>query len=205
MKIICIGRNYSDHIKEMNNDRPAVPTFFMKPETAVMRDEEDFFLPDFSQDLQYETELVVKIDRLTKSIGKEFAHRCYSEVAVGLDLTARDLQRKCIETGLPWEMSKSFDKSAPIPDKFLKLQELGKSIDDLHFELRVNGEVRQQGFSGDMLFGIDEIIAYVSNFVTLKTGDLIFTGTPSGVGPLQIGDRVEASLEGIKMLDFTIK
>lgn len=205
MKIICIGRNYRAHCKELNNEIPEVPTFFMKPDTALLRNNEDFYIPSFSNDLHYEAELVVKIDRVTKSIEKEFAGRCYSEVGLGIDFTARDLQRECVKNGSPWEICKSFDKSAPVSMKFLSLEKMGKRVDELVFRLDINGETKQIGITKDMIFDIDEIISYVSKFVTLKIGDLIFTGTPSGIGAVKIGDHLEGYLEGEKLLDFTIK
>lgn len=205
MKIICIGRNYHAHCKELNNEIPTVPTFFMKPDTALLRNNEDFYIPSFSNELHYETELVVKIDRVTKCIEKEFASRCYSEVGLGIDFTARDLQRECIKNGQPWEICKSFDKSAPISTEFLSLEKMGKKVDELSFRLSINGATKQIGLTKDMIFDIDEIICYVSKFITLKIGDLIFTGTPSGIGPVKIGDRLEGYLEDIKLLDFNIK
>lgn len=205
MKIICIGHNYSSHIKEMGHKPSVEPTFFMKPDTAVLRNNDPFYIPYFTSELHYETELVVKINRVVKSISKEFASRCYSEVAVGIDFTARDIQRRCIEEGRPWEVAKSFDKSAPIPNNFITLEELGKDVLDLNFRLDIDGKCVQHGYSGDMLFKVDEIISYVSQFVTLKIGDLIFTGTPIGVGAVKEGNRLQAYLEDRLMLDFEIK
>ena len=207
MKIICIGRNYVDHIQELDGNRniPPEPIFFTKPDTALLRNNDPFYVPDFSKDLHYETELVVKINRLAKCIDEKFASRCYTEVGLGIDFTARDIQRNCIEKGLPWEICKAFDHSAAISPEFIPLKELGKEIQNLHFEMRLNGETRQRGDTSLMIFGVNKIISYVSHFMTLKIGDLIFTGTPVGVGAVHPGDRLEASLEGRKLLDFDIK
>ncbi len=205
MKIICIGRNYADHAKELGNEPPKVPIYFMKPDTALLRNNEDFYIPEFSKDLHYETELVVKINRVVKSIDRSFAARCYTEVGVGIDFTARDLQRACSQAGSPWEIAKSFDKSAPVPNEFIALEELGGDIRNLNFRMTINGQERQSGNSRDMIFDVDTIIEYVSQFTTLKIGDLIFTGTPAGVGAVKIGDHLEAYLEDRKMLDFYIR
>ncbi|MCD8172706.1 MAG: fumarylacetoacetate hydrolase family protein [Alistipes sp.] len=207
MKIVCIGRNYSEHIKELDNTReiPSVPQFFIKPDTALLRNNDPFYVPSFSREVHYETELVVRITRVVKSIEEKFAHRCYDEVGLGIDFTARDIQRDCIARGLPWEICKGFDRSAAVSPEFIKLSELGGNIQDLQFEMSLNGHVRQQGDTSQMIFGVDRIISYVSQFVTLKIGDLLFTGTPVGVGPVAIGDRLEASLYGRKLFDFDIR
>ncbi len=205
MKIICIGHNYDNHNREMEHSRPAEPLFFTKPDTAILRNNDPFYIPDFTNECHYEAELVIKINRLVKAIDERFAHRCYSEVAVGIDFTARDIQRRCIEQGAPWEICKAFDKSAPVPNTFIPLEELGGDINNLHFSLDVNGKTVQEGFSGDMIFSPDKIIAHVSKFITLKMGDLIFTGTPVGVGAVKSGDRLKASLEGRLMLDFEVR
>ena len=207
MKIICIGRNYVDHIRELdgNGNSPPEPIFFAKPDTALLRNNDPFYVPDFSQDLHYETELVVKINRLAKCIEEKFASRCYDEVGLGIDFTARDVQRECMEKGLPWEICKAFDHSAAVSPEFIPLAELGGDVQKLRFEMRLNGEIRQQGDTSLMIFSVDKIISYVSRFMTLKIGDLIFTGTPVGVGAVKPGDRLEASLEGRKLLDFDIK
>ena len=207
MKIICIGRNYVDHIQELDGNRniPVEPIFFTKPDTALLRNNDPFYVPDFSDDLHYETELVVKINRLAKCIDEKFAPRCYTEVGLGIDFTARDIQRNCIEKGLPWEVCKAFDHSAAVSPEFIPLAELGKSIQNLHFEMKLNGDIRQQGDTSLMIFEVNRIISYVSHFMTLKIGDLIFTGTPVGVGAVKPGDRIEASLEGLKLLDFDIR
>ena len=203
MKIICIGRNYSAHAKELNNPVPKEPVVFLKPDTALLPKSMPFFYPSFSKDIHYEAELVVKIDRVGKNISQKFAHKYYSELSVGIDFTARDLQQECKEKGLPWERAKAFDGSAPVgrfigKDKF-------QTLSDLNFSLKINGELKQQGNTGNMLFSIDAIIAYVSQFFTLKIGDLIFTGTPEGVGPIAINNSFEAFLEGEKVLDLKIK
>ncbi len=205
MKMICIGRNYHDHIKELSNSVPTEPMFFMKPDTAQLRNNEDFYIPEFSQDLQYETEVVVKINRVVKSIDRKFASRCYTEVGIGIDFTARDLQRKCAEAGRPWEIAKSFDKSAPVPNDFIPLDELGGDVMNLNFRMTINGEERQRANTSEMIFDVDTLIEHVSKYVTLKIGDLIFTGTPSGVGKVNIGDHLEAWLEDRKLLDFYIR
>ena len=205
MKIICIGHNYDNHNSEMAHERPSAPVFFTKPDTAILRNNDPFYIPSFTDECHYETELVIKINRIVKAIDERFAHRCYSEVAVGIDFTARDRQRECVASGLPWEICKAFDKSAPVPNTFIPLAELGGDINALHFALDINGKRVQEGVSGDMIFSPDRLIAYVSQFITLKMGDLIFTGTPAGVGPVKIGDRLVASLEGHTMLDFEVR
>jgi 2-keto-4-pentenoate hydratase/2-oxohepta-3-ene-1,7-dioic acid hydratase in catechol pathway len=203
MKIICIGRNYADHAKELNNEVPKVPVFFMKPENALVYDNKPVFYPDFTKDLQYETEIVVKISRLGKNIEERFASRYYEEIGIGIDFTARDLQRDCMKNGLPWEIAKSFDNSAPL-GTFLPKSQFA-NIQNINFHLEINGERRQSGCTKDMIFSIDTLIAYVSQFNTLKTGDLIFTGTPVGVGPVQLDERLQAYIEGDCLLDFRVK
>lgn len=203
MKIICIGRNYSAHIKELNNEEPTVPVFFMKPETALLPRNRPFYLPPFSNEIQYETEIVFKICKVGKYISEKFAHRYYDQIAIGLDLTARDLQRNAKKNGLPWEISKSFDHSAPL-SRF-ELVSNFKNIHNLNFSLKRNGELVQQGNTSQMIFNINQIIAYVSQFVMLKIGDIIFTGTPQGVGNLAIGDLLEAFIEDKKLLQCQIR
>jgi acylpyruvate hydrolase len=203
MKIICIGRNYADHAKEMNAEVPKVPVFFMKPDTAILKNGQDFYYPDFTSDLHYECELVYRINKAGKNIQSKFAHKYYSEMTLGIDFTARDLQQECKTKGLPWEIAKSFESSAPISDVFQQTERINPK--EISFELRKNGEVVQQGQSNDMIFSIDEIIAYISRFMTLKTGDLIYTGTPQGVGPVAIGDVLEGSLNGQAMFRFEVK
>lgn len=202
MKIICIGMNYTEHIKEFGGQIPTAPLFFMKPETALLRNNDPFYIPDFSDDVHYECEVVIRINRITKAIDEKFAYRCYDQIGLGIDFTARDLQRRCRESGEPWEICKAFDNSAAVSDQFIKKDELGQV---LNFTLDVNGEQRQSGSSDDMIFSIDRIISHVSKYITLKTGDLIFTGTPSGVGAVKIGDRLVAQLNGRTMMDFEIK
>jgi len=203
VKIIAIGRNYIDHAKEFNNPLPKEPIFFMMPETALLQKNQPFFYPDFSNEIHYEVEVVIKFNRLGKNIAPEFAHRYYSEIGLGIDFTARDLQKYCKEKGLPWEISKSFDGAAPISN-FLPLEKTG-DMNNINFRLELNGNIVQQANTKDMIFSVDELIAYVSKFTTLKIGDLLFTGTPAGVGPVKIGDRLTAYIENEKMLDFLIK
>ena len=196
--------NYAAHIKELHHTLELTePTIFMKSDSSLLKDGKPFFIPDFSSEIHYETELVVKIDRLGKNIAERFAHRYYSEVTVGIDFTARDLQRRLREQGLPWEISKAFDNSAAI-GTFIPLEEAG-NINQLSFHLDINGKTVQQGNTADMLFPVDKIIAYVSRFFTLKIGDLIYTGTPVGVGPVSIGDHLEGYLGERKLLDFHVR
>lgn len=204
MKILCVVRNYAPHAKEMQSAVPTEPVFFMKPDSALNPKQLPFFYPDFSQDVQHELELVVRIERLGKCIRPEFAHKYYDSVALGIDFTARDIQRGFKERSMPWLISKGFDGSAVV-GPFVKLSELGKSINALNFDLKINGETRQQGNSADMIFDVDHLISYVSQFITLRTGDLIYTGTPAGVGPVQIGDHLEGTLEGRSLLSLDIK
>ena len=203
MKIICIGRNYAEHAKEMKSEVPTEPVFFMKPDTALLKDNEPFYFPDFTKDLHHEIEVVLKISKVGKHIAEEFANKYYEEISLGIDFTARDLQAQCKAKGLPWEKAKSFDSSAPI-GKFVKKTELG-DLQNLNFELKINNESKQKGNTSDLLFSFDKVIAYVSQFVTLKVGDLIYTGTPEGVGPVKIGDQLYGSLNGIELFCFQIK
>ncbi len=207
MKILCIGRNYVEHIQELDHNRhiPEAPVFFLKPDTALLRNNEAFYVPSFSEDLHYETELVIRINRMAKSLDEKFAPRCYSEVGLGIDFTARDLQRRCIAEGLPWEICKAFDHSAALSPQFIPLAELGGDVQNLHFEMSLNDQIRQRGDTSQMIFSVNRIIAYLSQFFTLRIGDLIFTGTPVGVGPVKPGDHIRASLEGRTLLDFDIK
>lgn len=202
-----MARNYAAHAAELHDggEVPREPVFFLKPDTALLRNNDPFYVPSFSDEVHYECELVVRINRLAKCIDRRFAHRCYDEVGLGIDFTARDLQREAIAKGLPWEPAKAFDRSAALSPEFLPLAELGGDVQNLRFELSVNGEVRQQGFTGDMLFSVDRIVAAVSEYTTLRMGDLIYTGTPAGVGPVVPGDCLRATLEGRELLDFDIK
>ena len=196
--------NYAAHNKELHHTLELTePTIFMKSDSSLLKDGKPFFIPDFSSEIHYETELVVKIDRLGKNIAERFAHRYYSEVTVGIDFKARDLQRRLREQGLPWEISKAFDNSAVI-GTFIPLEEAG-NVNQLSFHLDMNGKTVQQGNTADMLFSVDQIIAYVSRFFTLKIGDLIYTGTPVGVGPVSIGDHLEGYLGERKLLDFHVR
>jgi acylpyruvate hydrolase len=203
MKIICIGRNYTEHAKELNNKVPAEPVFFMKPDSALLVNNKPFFLPEFSNEIHHEVELVVRINRLGKHIDEKFAPRYYNEIGLGIDFTARDIQQKCKENGLPWEIAKAFDQSAPLGN-FIEIEKLPDKH-SIKFELYKNETLVQSGNTKDMIFPIDTLIAYVSKFVTLKIGDLIYTGTPSGVGPVKIGDKLTGLLEGNPMFEFEVK
>jgi 2-keto-4-pentenoate hydratase/2-oxohepta-3-ene-1,7-dioic acid hydratase in catechol pathway len=202
MKIICIGRNYAEHAAEMKAELPTAPVFFMKPDTALLR-ENDFYLPSFSQDLHYECELVVKIDKMGKHIDPAFASNYYSHISLGIDFTARDLQSRCKEKGLPWEMAKAFDNSAVVSERWLPVNEF--PLAKAQFSFHQNDVLKQQASGGEMLFSIDQILGYVSQFITLKSGDLIFTGTPAGVGPVAIGDTLKGELEGQEMFHIAVK
>ena len=202
MKIICIGRNYSEHAKELNNPLPSKPMFFLKPDTALLKGGHDFFLPDYTKDLHYECEVVVKISKAGKHIAKEFAHSYYYEIGLGIDFTARDLQEECKKNGHPWEIAKSFENSAPISESFINKAQL--DLSGINFELKLNNTLVQKGNTKDFIFDIDTIISYVSIYIPLKTGDLIYTGTPAGVGPVKIGDELTGSLEGKEMFRFKV-
>ncbi|PKP34371.1 MAG: 2-hydroxyhepta-2,4-diene-1,7-dioate isomerase [Bacteroidetes bacterium HGW-Bacteroidetes-17] len=203
MKIICIGRNYVEHAIELNNPLPKKPIFFLKPESAVVLKNQPFYYPEFSKDIHYETEIVLKICKVGKHIQPEFAHTYFDEIGIGFDLTARDLQNECKAKGLPWEMAKAFDQSAPLG--LFKPKSAYKNMNDIAFSLKVNKEIKQQGNTRDLIFSFDHLISYVSQFITLKIGDLIFTGTPEGVGPVHIGDHLEAYIEDEKCLDLKVK
>jgi len=203
MKIICIGRNYLSHVAEMNNNMPEKPLFFLKPETAVILHKQPFFYPDFSDNIHYEAEIVIKIARLGKSIPQRFAHTYYNELTLGIDFTARDLQEKCIQEGLPWEIAKSFDGAACV-GRFINKQNFSNLL-DLNFSLKKNDILVQNGTTKDMIFSIDALISYVSQFFTLKIGDLIFTGTPAGVGPVEINDVLEGYIMHEKVFSLPIK
>ena len=206
MKLICIGRNYAAHAAELNDgaELPKEPLFFLKPDTALLRNNDPFYIPAFSNEVHYECELVVRITRLAKCMDVKFASRCYEEVGLGIDFTARDLQREAIAKGLPWEVCKGFDHSAALSNQFIPLAELGGDVQNLEFEMELNGEVRQRGFTKEMLFSVDQIIAHVSKYMTLRIGDLIFTGTPVGVGAVKAGDNIKARLGGYELLNFDI-
>ncbi len=203
MKILCIGRNYAEHIAELNNERPSEPVVFMKPDTAILKDNEAFYHPDFSNDIHHEVEIVLKINKMGKNIESKFAHKYYDEIGIGIDFTARDVQSKLKEKGLPWEKAKAFNGSAPISSFVPKAH--FSDLKNLNFHLEINGESRQVGNTSMMLWNFDEIIAEISKYFTLKTGDLIFTGTPAGVGKVKIGDKLTAFIEGKEMLTFDIK
>jgi 2-keto-4-pentenoate hydratase/2-oxohepta-3-ene-1,7-dioic acid hydratase in catechol pathway len=203
MKIICIGLNYRKHAIEMGRSFPAEPVVFMKPDSSILKNNKPFFLPDFSSEVHYEVEVVVKITRLGKGILPEFAPRYYSEITTGIDITARDLQTKLSMDRLPWEISKCFDGAAPL-GKFIPVSSV-EDIGNIDFRLEINGKIVQQSNTSDMIFSINEIISYVSKYFTLKTGDLIFTGTPSGVGPLKKHDHLVAYIKNMPLLDFMIK
>ena len=203
MKIICIGRNYSEHAKELNNPLPEKPVFFMKPDSSILKNNKPFFLPDFSQDVHYEVELVLKISKLGKNIDEKFADRYFNEIGIGIDFTARDLQKECKSKGLPWEIAKAFENSAPL-GKFLP-KESFSDLGDIKFHLIINDDTVQIGTSRDMIFSFNKLISYLSQFFTLKTGDLIFTGTPAGVGPVHKNDHLQAYIEDKLLLDFRVK
>ena len=203
MKIICIGRNYTNHIAELQNERPEEPVIFMKPDSAVVLKQHPFVLPEFSNEVHHEIELVVKINKVGKYIEPKFAHKYYDEISVGIDFTARDLQDQLKAKGLPWEKAKAFDGSAVIGEFVSKEQ--FTSLEDVNFELLKNGEVAQKGNSSLMLWKIDELIAYVSQFFTLKIGDIIFTGTPEGVAAVQPNDVLEGYLEGQQLFRIQVK
>lgn len=202
MKIIAIGRNYAEHIAELNNERPSEPVVFLKPDTAVLRNNAPFYHPDFSKDIHYEVEVLLKISKEGKHIDKKFAHKYYDEIGVGIDFTARDLQQRCKEKGLPWEIAKAFNGSAPISEFKDKN---AYNLDELTFSLTQNDELKQKGNTNMMLFSFDEIIAHISKYFTLKKGDVIFTGTPAGVGKINIGDKLVAYLENEKLLEVEVK
>ena len=203
MKIVCIGRNYLAHVKELDNDLPTEPLFFMKPETTLLTAGKPFIYPDFSKEIHYETELVLHICKTGRSIAEECAADYYDAITVGIDFTARDLQRECKAKGHPWEKAKAFDDSAPLGD-FKKISAL-KCPDDIAFGMKLNGKRVQQGRSRDMIFSFNRIVAHVSRFVTLEAGDCIFTGTPQGVGEVHVGDTLELFLEDEPMFSFGVK
>ena len=203
MKIICIGRNYANHIKELSNEKPAQPVFFLKPDSAILPKGMPFFIPNFSADIHYEVEVLVKINRAGKHIVPKFAHRHYDEIGLGIDFTARDVQQKCKEKGLPWEKAKAFDGSAVIGDFYPK--DNFKDLQNIDFSLYKNEALVQSGNTKNMLWNIDSLIGYVSQFLTLKKGDVFFTGTPAGVGKINIGDVLKGFLKEEKTLELKIK
>jgi len=203
MKIIAIGRNYAEHAKELNNPVPSVPVIFMKPDTALLKDNKPFYHPDFSQDVHYEIELVLKISKEGKYIQEKYATDYFDEVALGIDFTARDIQSRHKEKGLPWELAKGFDGSAPVSNFVPKAN--FADLYNLNLKLDINGETRQNGNTKNVLFSFERILAFVSQYITLKKGDLIFTGTPEGVGRVNVGDHLEGYLENEKLLDFYVK
>lgn len=203
MKIICIGLNYRKHALELGWPIPTEPVVFLKPDSAILKNNKPFFLPDFSKDIHYEVEVVLKISKLGKGISAKFAHRYFDEVTLGIDITARDLQGRLKTGGLPWELSKCFDGAAPL-GKFIPVSSL-EDPEKIDFRLEINNQVVQHGNTSDMIFGFNEIIEYVSKYFTLKTGDLIFTGTPPGVGQIHQNDNLIAYLGDEPLLDFMIK
>jgi acylpyruvate hydrolase len=204
MKIICIGRNYLDHAREMNADIPHEPIFFLKADSCLQKDNRIFFIPDFTNNLQYELEIVLRIAKVGKAVEPRFAHRYYDAITVGIDFTARDLQERCKKNGLPWEISKSFDQSARI-GQWIKMEEFDVPPKSVLFWLKQNDKIVQQAYTRDMIFSFDQLIAYVSRFMTMKIGDIIFTGTPSGVGQVFPGDRLTAGINDQVILDFLVK
>lgn len=204
MKIVCIGRNYLDHAKELNNPVPEQAVIFLKPDTALIPGKQPFFIPDFSQDIHYELEVVIKINRLGKNIQEKFAHKYYSQITLGIDFTARDLQKKLKEKGLPWERAKAFDHSAPI-GQFLDINENLNFEKGFNFTLKINGEERQKGHTNDMIFKPHQLIKEISELFTLKIGDLIFTGTPKGVGRICKGDYLEGFIEAQKVFELKVR
>ena len=204
MKIICVGRNYAEHIDELKNEHPDSPVIFSKPETARLRKGQDFYIPEFSEEVHYEVELLVKINRVGKYIQPEFAHKYYDEIGLGIDFTARDLQQELKQKGLPWEKAKAFDGSAVIGSKWMDKSGF-EAVQNINFSLKKNGENVQAGNTKMMLWEIDELIAEISRFFTLKIGDVIFTGTPAGVGKVEIGDHLEGFVENTSFFEVTIR
>jgi acylpyruvate hydrolase len=204
MRIFAIGRNYAEHIQELNNERPDEPVIFTKPDTAVLRNNAPFFYPDFSKDVHYEVELVLRVCKEGKSIQEKFAGKYYDAIGIGIDFTARDWQQKAKEKGLPWDIAKGFNGSAPVSDTFIPVTRFS-DLKNINFSLKLDNEFKQQGNTSLMLFSFDYIISYLSRFFTLRTGDLIFTGTPKGVGPVKVGNVLSAYIENEKLLEFEVK
>jgi acylpyruvate hydrolase len=203
MKIIAIGRNYSEHAKELNNPVPTQPVIFLKPDTAILKDNRDFYYPEFSKDIHHEIEVVLRICKEGKHVQPKYAANYYDAIGLGIDFTARDIQQKHKEKGLPWELAKAFDGSAPVSE-MLPLSAF-KDPYQIHFHLDINGQTVQKGNTADLLFNFETLICFVSQYITLRKGDLIFTGTPAGVGPVQIGDHLEGYLEDKPMINMRIK
>ena len=204
MRIFCIGRNYVEHIQELNNERPDDPVIFTKPDTALIRNNGPFYYPNFSNDIHHEVELVLRICKEGKNIEEKFPHKYYDSIGIGIDFTARDLQQKAKEKGLPWDIAKGFNGSAPLSDKFIPVKDF-KNLKDINFSLQVSGQLKQQGNTSLMLFNFEYIISYLSKFFTLRTGDYIFTGTPKGVSAVSIGNVLSAYIENEKLLEFEVK
>jgi acylpyruvate hydrolase len=204
MRIFAIGRNYTEHIKELQNERPDEPVIFTKPDTAILRNNAPFYYPDFSTDIHYEVELVLRICKEGKNIQEKFAQKYFDAIGIGIDFTARDLQQKAKEKGLPWDIAKGFNGSAPISEKFIPISEFPNLL-NINFSLQIDNVATQQGNTSHMLFSFDYIISYLSKYFTLRKGDLIFTGTPKGVGPIKIGNVLSAYIENEKLLEFEIK
>jgi len=203
MKILAVGRNYAAHIEELNNEKPEAPVVFFKPDTAVLRNNEPFYYPEFSNDIHFEVEILLKIGKSGKHIQEKYASKYYNQIGIGIDFTARDLQQQAKNKGLPWALAKGFNNSAPISE-FYPIDHFG-DIHNLNFGLEIDRAVRQRGNTSKMLFSFNEIICYISRFITLKKGDIIFTGTPEGVGPVNIGNRLRAFIEDQTLLDFEVK
>ncbi|MDG2370792.1 MAG: fumarylacetoacetate hydrolase family protein [Flavobacteriales bacterium] len=203
MKIICIGRNYIDHAKELNNPVPSEPLFFLKPDSAILPKRNPFYIPNFTKNIHYEVELIIKVSKLGKNIKENFANTYYNEIGLGIDFTARDIQDQCKEKGHPWEIAKAFDQSAVVSANFIDKQNL--DTNNINFSLKKNGSIVQEGNSSNMLFNFDQIIAHISKFMTIKIGDLIFTGTPAGVGKVNIGDELIGYLENEQAFKTKIK
>jgi acylpyruvate hydrolase len=204
MKIIGVGRNYAAHAEELGNNKPSEPVIFLKPDTALLKDNAPFYHPEFSKDIHHEVELVLRICKEGKNIQEKFAHKYYDAIGIGIDFTARDLQDKLKSEGLPWTLAKGFNGSAPISNEFIPIEKI-KDLNNIHFSLNVNGATKQKGSNKEMIFHFDFLIAFISKFITLKKGDLIFTGTPKGVGAVKIGDQLEAFMDDQKMLECEIK
>jgi 2-keto-4-pentenoate hydratase/2-oxohepta-3-ene-1,7-dioic acid hydratase in catechol pathway len=204
MRIFAVGRNYVEHINELNNERPEEPVIFTKPDTALLRNNAPFYYPDFSSDIHHEVELVLRICKEGKNVEEKFAHKYYDAIGIGIDFTARDLQQKAKTTGLPWDIAKGFNGSAPLSDKFIPVGDF-KDLHNINFSLQVDGTYRQKGNTSLMLFSFDYIIMYLTRFFTLRTGDLIFTGTPKGVSPIKVGNVLSAFIEDEKLLEFEVK